>query len=391
MNIKILSFSSEIIELRNNQIFSLEIAEKYAGALWVSYLKNRCPFDFEFQTVDKTLELVRVKKVDPSSVLVFQHNLDKEAALLIRLGAFPFLLSMYESPLYCGKFYETINENLTKFHHVKIFGANLFKSGNLSQAYFPCFSRDKCRSYQQKEWMALRFASMVIGNKYVLTRPLYSFNNLEDWTWWFAKFIRQYFMGPKIPKKIDIRKTQLQDMRYELIGEMLRRDLLDLYGRGWDRLFRIPPSTAKKISPFVKKGGVPIVENKGEIISAYRFNICFENLSYPGYITEKIFDALLSKTIPVYCGAPDISDFIPENIYIDASKFKKISNLIDYLANINVTEANEIIENGQKFLRSSKGEKFSYEVIADEIIELLGQFLRINSPDLFTFKLISKI
>jgi hypothetical protein len=376
MKIKILSFSYEIHDLRDNRIFFHKIAQQYPGALWISYLKKSCPFDLEFQTVDRTLKLVMAGKVDPSTVAVFQHNIDKEATKLIRLGAFPFLLYMHESPLYCGKFYDSINVNVKKFHHVKIFGANLFKIDNLSQAYFPCFDQSQLKK-RKKEiyWKDRRFASMVVGNKYVLTRPLTSFKKYRDWGWWFLKRIRQYIKGPRLPKKINICEAQLQDARLDILVVMLKRAMLDLYGNGWDKLVRIPPSIASNLSFFLQKKEISPIEDKNEVISKYRFNICFENVAYPGYITEKIFDAFLAKTIPVYYGAPDITEFIPSNSFIDASKFEKFDDLIEYLINIDPACAIKIIENGQIFLQSSEGRKFSYEVIANEIIGILKKFI----------------
>lgn len=46
------------------------------------------------------------------------------------------------------------------------------------------------------------------------------------------------------------------------------------------------------------------VINKREFISQYKFNISFENSSYPGYTTEKILEAMVCNTIPIYWGNP---------------------------------------------------------------------------------------
>lgn len=43
-------------------------------------------------------------------------------------------------------------------------------------------------------------------------------------------------------------------------------------------------------------------DNKQEYLKNFRFNICPENVDAPGYCTEKIFDAFLSGTIPIYHG-----------------------------------------------------------------------------------------
>lgn len=43
------------------------------------------------------------------------------------------------------------------------------------------------------------------------------------------------------------------------------------------------------------------------------FSICIENSSHHGYHTEKIIDAFLSKTIPVYRGCKDIGSYYNQN------------------------------------------------------------------------------
>lgn len=51
---------------------------------------------------------------------------------------------------------------------------------------------------------------------------------------------------------------------------------------------------------------------KHEFLQKYKFNICFENSSDPGYITEKYFHAKAAGCIPVYWGDPNLArDFHP--------------------------------------------------------------------------------
>ena len=72
-------------------------------------------------------------------------------------------------------------------------------------------------------------------------------------------------------------------------------------------------------------------ENKTETISKYKFAVCFENTSYPGYVTEKIIDCLVAGLIPIYLGAPDISEFVPEEAFIDMRKFNTWQELDNYV------------------------------------------------------------
>lgn len=47
---------------------------------------------------------------------------------------------------------------------------------------------------------------------------------------------------------------------------------------------------------------------KSEGLAPYRFSVVIENTRNAGYFTEKLIDALLCETIPIYWGAPDITD-----------------------------------------------------------------------------------
>ena len=59
--------------------------------------------------------------------------------------------------------------------------------------------------------------------------------------------------------------------------------------------------------------GDAAMKAKNEWLSDYRYNICFENSSYPGYATEKLYEAYIGGTIPIYWGSPTIEvDFNPK-------------------------------------------------------------------------------
>lgn len=44
------------------------------------------------------------------------------------------------------------------------------------------------------------------------------------------------------------------------------------------------------------------VKDKHQWLENYKFNLCFENSSYPGYLTEKLFDAYNAGCVPIYWG-----------------------------------------------------------------------------------------
>jgi len=52
-------------------------------------------------------------------------------------------------------------------------------------------------------------------------------------------------------------------------------------------------------------------DRKRETVRRYRFGIAYENTAWPGYVTEKIIDCFVAGVVPVYLGAPDVSDYVP--------------------------------------------------------------------------------
>ena len=76
-------------------------------------------------------------------------------------------------------------------------------------------------------------------------------------------------------------------------------------------------------------------EDKVKFLKKYKFAIVFENSSYPGYTTEKIYHAMLANCIPIYWGNPLIGrDF---NLYSMISAYEKKHNssidMFEYLIN----------------------------------------------------------
>ncbi len=66
----------------------------------------------------------------------------------------------------------------------------------------------------------------------------------------------------------------------------------------------------------------PTREDKLAFLRRHKFMIAFENGNSPGYVTEKIYDAMEARCIPIYWGTPDVAlDFNPES-FVNASAFR---------------------------------------------------------------------
>lgn len=78
------------------------------------------------------------------------------------------------------------------------------------------------------------------------------------------------------------------------------------------------------------------VQDKDAFIKKSKFNICFENSVGVGYLTEKLYDAFVSDTIPIYLGDPLVCETFNKDSFIlvkDESDFKRAIEEIKYLDN----------------------------------------------------------
>lgn len=171
--------------------------------------------------------------------------------------------------------------------------------------------------------------------------------------------------------------NSLSDFRYDTIKYFAKHhsNEFDLYGYGWNpNLFKWLFMQAKGSKIFLGK-----VDNyqgpagkKSEILSKYRFSICFENIkNQKGYISVKIFDAMRCGCVPVYYGAPDIEKYLPTNTFIDRSKFKNHAELYRHLKAVSCKEHQEYVQNGIKFLKSSQARYFFSNYFSENIISAL--------------------
>jgi len=154
----------------------------------------------------------------------------------------------------------------------------------------------------------------------------------------------------------------------------------DLYGIGWDRhYFKGMLSRLNRFDALTKllKPKYPSykgrIKSKKEVLQKYKFAICYENAKdIPGYITEKIFDCFFAGCIPVYLGASNVTEHIPEDTFIDRRNFNTYEELYNYLKNIPDKEYQNYLEAIKNFIKSDKIYPFSAEcfaeILANEIL-----------------------
>lgn len=82
------------------------------------------------------------------------------------------------------------------------------------------------------------------------------------------------------------------------------------------------------------RDGINAQKTKFDFIKSRKFNICYENTSYPGYVTEKVFHALYNNVVPIYWGSETYEiDFNPKAI-ISRHDFDSDDQMIEYIKEV---------------------------------------------------------
>jgi hypothetical protein len=81
-------------------------------------------------------------------------------------------------------------------------------------------------------------------------------------------------------------------------------------------------------------------------------------------MTEKLFDCLFAGTIPIYWGAPDVTDYVPEDCFIDMRQFASYEELRKYLKSLGPREIATYKEKTRAYLASEKYRPFTKEAFA---------------------------
>lgn len=112
------------------------------------------------------------------------------------------------------------------------------------------------------------------------------------------------------------------------------------------------------------------VRHKHEVFGRHRFSICYENAQgFAGYITEKLFDSFAAGCVPVYWGAPNVTDSIPLDCFIDRRQFGSHEELYAYLQAMTEPRYIEYQEHIRAFMQGPAIRPFLASTFADTIVD----------------------
>lgn len=156
-----------------------------------------------------------------------------------------------------------------------------------------------------------------------------------------------------------IHPNELYTHRRSIISffERMHPEEFDFYGNYWTN-YNHP----------CYKGTVP---DKIPYLRHYKFAICYENMTSKTYLTEKIFDILHAGCVPIYWGAQDITQLIPQKAYILREDFGSDEELYHYLETMPESEYQKYLAASIEFFYSTAAAKFSISWFVDSMIKAL--------------------
>jgi hypothetical protein len=162
----------------------------------------------------------------------------------------------------------------------------------------------------------------------------------------------------------------------------------DLMGTEWDRILlpgplsflnfalraayrRVGPLKAIKFRRFPSYIG-PNVKGKHRTLLDYRFCLAYENSVERDYISEKLFDCFYAGCVPIYFGAPNITDYIPANTFIDKTKFS-YEELYRYISAMSEKEYQGYLAAADAYLQSPALRPFTPEGYVEIFVRNFAQ------------------
>ncbi|MDP2234588.1 MAG: glycosyltransferase family 10 [Actinomycetota bacterium] len=363
---RLVVFDIDFPQFLGNRAFDRAAMNQYPGAGAICALAERLA---ESDVSMITPDLYLSQDASAHKTVVLSNETTRYTHdLLFERGLKGAVCTSGESPIVAWRFYENLPETSSWYDHVVLFpGVRGLAPGTATFHDFTWPYPDFAL-HPGKPWDRRALLTMVSGNKRAFgwPRPAFDFSHPKPsagrwYRAWQARSAhrRNPWMG-----------SELYLERLAAIRHFGGTDGFDLLGRGWDQPTSGADTTTQSAINSSYRGEVP-PHDKVKTLGGYRFSLCFENTQYPGYITEKIFDCLVSGCIPVYLGAPDVDAYIPRSAFIDLRDFGDYAALEAHLRQMSTEQSERHVVAAREFLASGAAAPFTETHYVDMMSGLL--------------------
>jgi hypothetical protein len=202
-----------------------------------------------------------------------------------------------------------MNYDMNKTIKILYTGENYRPNYNESHFSFSFDYSDDSRNYRLPLWALIL---NWFDRPYNPNRDHAYLHNIENLinkkTWDKSKFCSFVVSNPNSPKRINFAKKVFQYKSIDCPGRVFT-NVQPINGRG-DQIEKV------------------------EFLRDYKFNICFENSSNPGYCTEKIIHSMFMNTIPIYWGDPLVNRDFNKDSFLNLHDFESEEHLIERIIEI---------------------------------------------------------
>lgn len=369
-----LAFCSGIRQFHENRLRDRDWSRRFPGSAWVTSLYERQDsLGIEVASGDLALAKLESGEWRADEIHVVQELDARHGRELCRRGAVPAVLAMFESPLVAYRSIDRLKRRCPPFRFavgpvVPLPAHDRQPSTRWLSLRFPCFWKEEVGT--PAPWDERGHAVLVAANKYWRERT-WNFERLRGHGN-LARALRNGVRKALSPTYRAFRGFQLHDRRLDLLECLARRQEIDVFGSGWENLDNLPPRWKEKLRRVSAVFRGPCA-GKRETMRRYRFGIAYENTACPGWVTEKIVDCFVAGIVPVYLGAPDISEFVPAAGFLDARRYASPADLADRMRSMPAEEAMAMLAAGRDYLASPEGARHRFDGFADWIVGLIRE------------------
>lgn len=361
----------DIPPFMSNRVFNVDHARQYPGAEFAAALGASLRAA-GLETVTADVYLGEPNAGRPAVCL--SNELTRFTDDLLSFDSVvPVACMSLESPLGAIDFYRRIQEVSERFHHVFLWSGMRDRAQGGATFHeiswpYPDFGPQDL----SPSWSERKFLVLVNSNKRIFVPP----TQLVQWQHprRSARSLINAERLRRLRRSEPWLASELYKDRLDAIRHFSQSSDFDLYGRGWSDRSTLSGPEARAVTRSYR-GELPALA-KVSTLSDYQFALCFENTAFPGYVTEKIFDCFQAGCIPVYLGAPDITNLLPAAAFIDARKFSDLAALELFIRALTPEAAREYVVAAAHFMGSSGAERFSQAHFVRVMTDVLLQAIK---------------